>query len=112
MALGSKNIIISNALTWLLGDGYRMRCINVRSDIDFPDKVRHFDSNGVSFLPRQQQVVVANNGQSVGEVVIDYAICPTDGFAFYKVVNFRFVQEFEPSQAGFNAIQAGWQMGY
>lgn len=109
MSLGSRSVLVSNALTYLFGEGYSARCRKVPDDAHFPDSVRHHDVRGINFLPCQVQVVRATNGSAEADVTVEFAVCSTCGTALYKVIGLQYMVEYQPTAVGQQAIMSGLQ---
>lgn len=84
----NKNWHIGNVLTRLFGEGYSFNAVKVPSDEVFPDKVRHFDRTGFSYMYTQRGTY-----QSVGpdgfvvNVEVTYSVCHACRKVYYRVEN-------------------------
>lgn len=84
----NKSTHISNVLVMLFGEGYSFNAVKVPDDEVFPERVRHFDRTGFSYLNTQ-----SGTYQSVGidgrivNVTVTYAVCQACRKVYYRVDN-------------------------
>ena len=82
----NKNTHISNVLVMLFGEGYSFNAVKVPEDEVFPERIRHFDRTGFSYLNTQ-----SGTYQSVGidgrvvNVTVTYAVCQACRKVYYRV---------------------------
>lgn len=82
----NKNWHVTNVLTMLFGEGFSFNAQKVPEEEMFPDKIRHFDRTGFSYMQTQHGVY-----QSVGvdgvvvNVVVTYAVCHACKKVYYRV---------------------------
>lgn len=84
----NKNWHISNVLTRLFGEGYSFNAVKVPADEVFPERVRHFDRTGFSYMYTQRGTY-----QSVGpdgfvvNVEVTYSVCHACRKVYYRIEN-------------------------
>ena len=84
----NKSTHISNVLVMLFGEGYSFNAVKVPEDEVFPERIRHFDRTGFSYLNTQ-----SGTYQSVGidgrvvNVTVTYAVCQACRKVYYRVDN-------------------------
>lgn len=84
----NKSTHISNVLVMLFGEGYSFNAVKVPDDEVFPERIRHFDRTGFSYLNTQ-----SGTYQSVGidgrivNVTVTYAVCQACRKVYYRVDN-------------------------
>lgn len=106
MSLGSKSVLVNNALTYLFGEGFSFRAHRIPDGVVFPESVKHFDNVGVSYLPKVVEVVHVTNGFAEADVTVKFVLCNHEGCGelHYRVVDLRYTVEYQPTPSGQQAI--------
>lgn len=82
----NKTMHISNVLLMLFGEGYSFNAVKVPAEEVFPERIRHFDRTGFSYLHTQ-----SGTYQSVGvdgvvvNVTVTYAVCQACRKVYYRI---------------------------
>ena len=84
----NKSTHISNVLVMLFGEGYSFNAVKVPDDEVFPERIRHFDRTGFSYLNTQNGTYqsVGIDGRVVN-VTVTYAVCQACRKVYYRVDN-------------------------
>lgn len=87
-SIKNKTWHIGNVLTMLFGEGYSFNAVKVPSEEMFPEKIRHFDRSGFSYMLTQRGVYqsVGMDGMVVN-VEVTYAVCHACRKVYYRIEN-------------------------
>lgn len=100
MALGSKTELVRQTFLSLFGESYENKLTKFPEDEVFPQTVKHFDREGLHYLPSEVHTVQVSNGQSEAQVTVSCAMCHLCGSLYGKVEDIHYVLEYQPTQSG------------